>query len=231
MAAKYTLKQISPKDITFNKQNPRGETPEQIHKDTTFEQLKDSVAQFGVLVPIVVHENKDARTKPYFLIDGERRLRAAIVTNQKKIPAHIANSDNKMDEFVQAFHIHMLRKQWDPVAIARAFKHIKEELKKMPEFAEEKTITEELRSRTGCTNKQLEDLQRSIRYSDDVLKEVDEGKIKWSHIVQFEASFIEQLKQHYPSLLKKLGEKKYEKYWLKRLGRKLLMEHVNLYTM
>ena len=171
MAKKYRLEQISPKDIGFNRENPRGERPEEIYRDKAFEQLKDSVAQFGVLVPVVVHENKGAIPK-YILVDGERRLRAALATNTEEIPAHIASSEDKMGEIVQAFHIHMLRKQWKPVAIARAFKRIKKELKRNKKWTSDKELLQELQAKTGCTNKQLEDLERAIHYSPKVLKDV-----------------------------------------------------------
>lgn len=208
MANKYRLIEISPNEISPNIQNPRGEKPDEIQKDTTFEQLKDSVAQFGVLVPIVVHEIKEPGPHKYILIDGERRFRAALATNLERIPAHIVSSEDAMGKRVQAFHIHMLRKQWKPVAIVRSFKAIRKELKQSKKWKNNKEMLLELQALTGCTNKQLEDLHRGIHYPEKVLKEIDSGKLKWSHIVQFEASFVEQLYQHYPDLLKKLGAKK-----------------------
>ncbi len=208
MKEEYRLKQISPKDISPSIQNPRGESPDEIRKDKTFEQLKDSVAQFGVLVPIVVHEIQAPGQHKYILVDGERRFRAALATNLESIPAHIASADDPMGERVQAFHIHMLRKQWKPVAIVRSFKTIRKELRRNKKWESDKELLLELQSLTGCTDTQLEDLQRGIHYPEKVLKEIDDGKLKWSHIVQFEASFVEQLSQHYPSLLKELGARK-----------------------
>ena len=79
MVAGYELKRVPPEDVAFSKQNPRGESPDEIRNDKTFEQLKDSVAQFGVLVPIVVHKAEDSSPKRYVLVDGERRLRAAML--------------------------------------------------------------------------------------------------------------------------------------------------------
>lgn len=220
--AKYELKEISPKDVQFSKQNPRGESPEEIQNDKTFEQLKDSVAQFGVLVPIVVHEAEAEGGKKYFLIDGERRLRAALAANREGIPAHIATSEDKMGELVQAFHIHMLRKQWKPVAIAVAFKRISRELKKQKKWKNDRELVRELQARTGCTKKQLEDLQRAVHYSAQVLNNVASGKILWSHLVQFEASFVEQLDQHYPELLKKLGKPEVRRVLVEKAQQKVI---------
>jgi ParB/RepB/Spo0J family partition protein len=222
MAKPYRLRQVSPKEIRFSRDNPRGETPEDIKNDKTFEQLKDSVAQFGVLVPLVVHEKKMGDGKSYTLVDGERRLRAALATNTEKVPAHIASTEDRMGEIIQAFHIHMLRKQWKPVAIARAFKRIKQELKKSRKSMTEKELLRELQANTGCTNNQLEDLQRAVKYPEAVLKGVDDGKIAWSHLVQFEASFVEQLEQHYPHLLLKLGRKEVRRVLVEKAQQKVI---------
>ncbi|MBE0535191.1 MAG: ParB N-terminal domain-containing protein [Phycisphaerae bacterium] len=221
MVAKYILKEIPPEQIAFNEDNPRGETPEEIKTDKAFEQLKDSVAQFGVLVPIVVHEAKEGPQK-YRLVDGERRLRAALATNIDTIPAHIAKSADLMGQRVQAFHIHMLRKQWKPVAIVRAFKTIRTELKKSKKWKSDKELLLELQALTGCTPTQLEDLQRGIHYPEKVLKDIDAKKLKWSHIVQFEASFVEQLAQHYPRLLNRLGAKKVREVLTEKARQKVI---------
>lgn len=222
MAEGYQLKQISPKDIAFNKQNPRGENADEIRRDKTFEQLKDSVAQFGVLVPVVVHEAKDSGEKKYILVDGERRLRAALAANRSKIPAHIATSKDKMGEHIQAFHIHMLRKQWKPIAITRAFKRIKKELQEKEKGKNDKELLQELRVYTGCTNKQLEDLGRAFHYSEKVLNDVENGYMQFSHLVQFEASFVEQLSQHYPKLLTKLGKQKVRRVLVEKVRQKVI---------
>jgi hypothetical protein len=175
-----------------------------------------------VLVPIVVHKANVEGGKKYILVDGERRLRAALATNREEIPAHVAMSEDKMGELVQAFHIHMLRKQWKPVAIAIAFRRIRKELKRKKKWKSDKELLRELRARTGCTKKQLEDLQRTVHYSPKVLKDVTTGKIQWSHLVQFEASFVEQLDQHYPKLLKKLGKQEVRRVLVEKAQQKVI---------
>lgn len=222
MAKPYRLKQVLTKEIDFSRNNPRGEKAEQIKKDKTFEQLKDSVAQFGVLVPLVVHENKRSKGKKYILVDGERRLRAALDTGWEKIPAHIATAEDRMSEIVQAFHIHMLRKQWKPIAQARALNRIKAELKKKRKKISDKELLADIQAQTGCTDTQLESLERAIKYSVETLKDVNDGKIHWSYLVQIEASFVEQLEQHYPTLLKKYGADKVRELLVKKVRKKVL---------
>jgi ParB family chromosome partitioning protein len=228
--AKYKLQEISPNDVKFSTQNPRGESPKEIQSDKSFEQLKDSVAQFGVLVPIVVHIAEKDVGKKYILVDGERRLRAALDANVEEIPAHIATSEDRMGELVQAFHIHMLRKQWKPVAIALAFRRIRRELKKKKKWKSDRELLRELQAMTGCTNKQLEDLQRTVHYPAGVLEDVTAGKMLWSHLVQFEASFVEQLEQHYSGLLKKLGKQEVRRVLIEKAQQKVIETTRDLMT-
>ena len=200
----------------------RGEKPEEIHRDKTFEQLKDSVYEFGVLVPIVVRPQTGEGRKPFVLVDGERRLRAALETGAKKVPAHITESGEESRDLIQAFHIHMLRKQWRAVARARALKRIVLELRRTHGHIDEDNLLEELQERTGCTDTQLKALRRATKYPDSVLEEVDENKLQWSHLIQIEESFVEQLGMHYPQLLKRLGKKKSRDVLIQKARRKIL---------
>ena len=222
MAKPYTLERISPTDVAFSPSNPRGEGAADIAKDPAFEQLKDSVYQFGVLVPIVVHRQGKRARKPFRLVDGERRLRAAIETNLDKIPAHVLPVGQPMGDLVQAFHIHMLRKQWSQTAQTRALKRVLQSLKCKSPDADEAELSEKLRSMTSCSDTRLADLRRAARYPDSVLDEVQDGVIVFSHLVQIEESLVEQLERHFPSLLRDLGKDKVRQAALDKARKKIL---------
>lgn len=221
MGRKYNLREIDPRKIDFDPDNPRNESVEVINADPSFEQLKDSVYKHGVLVPIVVRK-QIGKGKPYRLVDGERRLRAALATGVDFVPAHIAESADTMDDVVQAFHIHMLRKQWKPVAMTRALKKIMELLAQSGSEDVTGDALEELRTMTGCTDTRLTALRRAAQYSDAVLNEVTSGKLSFSHLVQIEESFIEQLSSNYPQLLKKLGKRRARAVLLAKARSKVL---------
>jgi ParB/RepB/Spo0J family partition protein len=220
--ASYPLKTISPREVAFSDSNPRGESEDEILKDETFERLKESVFRFGVLVPIVVHEHKGDPDKPYKLVDGERRLRAALAVGVKRIPAHIASSQEPTDDLVQAVHIHMLRKQWAPVAQARAIRQLISERRRTERGFSEEEVLGELQALTGCTDTKLKSLRRASQYSEKVLSAVEKREINFSHLVQFEESFVEQLEKHYPHLLKKLAKKKVRETLVEKARRKIL---------
>jgi len=207
MPDKYRLKRVKPSEVDYADFNPRGETAEDIQRDRTFQQLKDSVYQYGVLVPIVVHRQARAGKKPYRLVDGERRLRAALETKVDRIPAHVATGADPTHDLVEAFHIHMLRKQWTPIAQARALKRLMEELHKRGQPKNADDLLEELRTRTGCTNDELKRLRRAIRFPDSVLQSVEKGELGFSHLVQIEESFVEQIDSNFPELRARIPKK------------------------
>ncbi len=204
---KYRLAEINPEKIAFDKGNPRGEDEDTISSDPEFEQLKDSVFQYGVLVPVVVHQQQ-SEEYPFRLVDGERRVRAALATGTSPIPAHVTRTEHPADDLVQAFHIHMLRKQWKNVAMVRALKRIIRELRGTGWRGNEDDLFEELRLQTGCTAARLKTLRRACRYTKAVLQDVETGKLGWSHLVQIEESAIEPLQQRLPNVLAEVGTKK-----------------------
>ncbi len=223
MPENYKLIEVDPKEVEFSPSNPRGETSEQIKEDPTFIQLVDSVYEYGVLVPVVVHKlPKPINNKRFILIDGERRLRAALKTSAEKIPAHVAESGPSINNLKQAFHIHMLRKQWGNTAQTRALKLMIKELRSSHKKIVDKKLFRELQSLTGYTKSQLNTLRRAAKYSKKILDDVDKGELLWSDLIQFEASFVEQLKQHYPKVLSSLGEKTVRNSLIQKAKRKVL---------
>lgn len=196
-----TVTEVDPNDIEFAVFNPRGEKSKDIESDPSFVQLKDSVYKYGVLVPLVVHEQSGAGRKPYRLIDGERRLHAALDTKAKKVPVRITAAGGPLGDVIQAFHIHMLRKQWNQVPQTRGLKIILKHKKweGREDFDDEQM--EELQTLTGCNKEQLRPLLRAVRYDDGVLDDVEMGRLRYSHLVQIEESLVERIEAEYPSLL------------------------------
>lgn len=70
---------------------PNRYQPRQYFDDTTLEELKDSILEYGLLQPITVRRISGG----YELIAGERRFRAAQLAGLTEIPAIIVQSDEK----------------------------------------------------------------------------------------------------------------------------------------
>jgi hypothetical protein len=175
-----------------------------------------------VLVPLVVHLQSGAGKKPYRLIDGERRLRAALDTNAKTVPVRITDAGGPLGGVIQAFHIHMLRKQWSQVPQTRGLKKILKHKKweRREKFNDEEL--EELQTLTGCNKDQLRPLLRAARYDDGVLDDVENGRLRYSHLVQIEESLVERIEGEYPSFLTKIPKMTLRQKMIQKAKKKVI---------
>ncbi|MBU0477834.1 ParB N-terminal domain-containing protein [bacterium] len=206
---KYSIDEINPKLIAIDPSNVRDESEEEIKSDEDFQRLKDSIYEFGVLVPLVVKPYLK-EGKEFILIDGERRLRAALETNQQKVPVHKVTKPETGDEVLYAFQIHTLRKEWSRTAQARALKSIVKNVQQELGQKQEEQILDIIQEKTGYSDTKLRDLFRVLKYADKdekILEEIDDPKnnIRFSHLVQLEASFVEQIERLFPDIIKKYG--------------------------
>jgi ParB family chromosome partitioning protein len=76
---------IEPSLIRANPRNPRRRFPQ-----AKIEALLESINAVGMLVPLTVYEEPGDDGAQYTLLDGERRLRAAILGNWETVPAWVA---------------------------------------------------------------------------------------------------------------------------------------------
>jgi len=86
------VKIIKITQIEPNKSQPRTDFDEE-----KLQNLADSIAEYGVLQPIVVKLNENGF---YTIIAGERRWRAARIAKLKEIPAIVKNFDEKSEKEV-----------------------------------------------------------------------------------------------------------------------------------
>ncbi len=125
-----TLKHIKISDIIPNPNNPR-----LIFHEKDLEDLKNSISNAGVLVPITVYEdvvNKENEKNEirYILLDGERRWRSVKMLGWKDIPANIIDKPKDVTEnILHMFNIHYFREQWELFPTALKLENIIELLK------------------------------------------------------------------------------------------------------
>jgi ParB/RepB/Spo0J family partition protein len=126
------LAQILLSKIRPNPDNPRGIDIES--QDTKLSFLRDSIAHFGIMVPLVVVEDGDG----YLLIDGERRYWASRSLSLEKVPAFILGKKgdlNSKDILFRMFQIHHNREQWGPVQQCAALEGLYKSLSGMRSIA------------------------------------------------------------------------------------------------
>ena len=122
---------------------PNREQPRRMFEEDSLLELADSIKQFGVLQPLLVHKKGDY----YEIIAGERRWRAAKLAGMKEIPVIIREYTEQ-----QAVEIALIeniqRENLNPIEEAMAFRRLLEEFSlKQDEIAERVS-----KSRTAVTN-------------------------------------------------------------------------------
>lgn len=105
-----TLFNIPPADISPNPHNPR-----LIFDDEGMAELKKSISEVGILVPLTVYENtREFPKTKYILLDGERRLRVAKELNMATVPANVIEEPKDITQnILYMFNIHHYRKEWE----------------------------------------------------------------------------------------------------------------------
>ncbi|NVK52691.1 MAG: ParB/RepB/Spo0J family partition protein [Flavobacteriaceae bacterium] len=125
-----TLKHIKIEDIIPNPNNPR-----LIFHEKDLEDLKESISNAGVLVPITVYEDEiekegEENEIRYILLDGERRWRSCKMLGWPTIPANIIDKPKDVTEnILHMFNIHYFREQWELFPTALKLENIIELLK------------------------------------------------------------------------------------------------------
>jgi ParB family transcriptional regulator, chromosome partitioning protein len=107
-------------DIEASPDNPRGT----VQTDASFERLVSSIAEVGILVPLVVRRKPSGK---YQLVDGERRFLAAHRLRLGDVPAHVMFDTHRESLRKYMFHLHMTREQWAPLAQCKALARISHE--------------------------------------------------------------------------------------------------------
>jgi ParB family chromosome partitioning protein len=157
-----TLRELIPTEITTNPRQPRT-----VFDDEALDELKHSIAEFGVLQPIVVRP-KDGG---FELVMGERRLRAAIAAGLATIPAIVRETgDDAMLRYALLENIH--RAQLNPLEEAAAYQQLLEEFG---------ATHDELAARIGRSRSQITNTIRLMNLPVAVQRRVAAGVLSAGH--------------------------------------------------
>ncbi len=184
--------------------NPRGV----IRNNESFERLVTSVAEVGLLVPLVVRElAQPINGIRYELVDGERRFCAAKELSMSPVPAHVIEGDEPEGGFRKLmFHLHMTRQQWEPMEQCRSLVEVYPQLRRGLRFEEKPRWVKKLAEETGMPSVTARDRVRVLAWSKDLKKlffRFDEQQPKkdiYSYVLAIEASVIEPSFKAFPDL-------------------------------
>jgi ParB/RepB/Spo0J family partition protein len=192
-----TLGWVSPKEIQPSEENPRRDD---FYKDKDFLRLKESIAKYGVIVPIILKKlSKESNKKKYQLIDGERRWQASIDTNRVTIPAYIWPPERDIDVLVTMFQIHMNQEGWEAIEQARALEKLisalrtKAKQKHKREQEIEKELVRQLTEITGMDEDNAWSRIRFLRWPQKLREKIynEPNKKYYSYAVEIEARIVE----------------------------------------
>ena len=99
---------------------PDKDQPRKIFAEDALQDLANSIANNGVIVPIIVKSLDDGK---YQIIAGERRWRASILANQETIPA-IVRDTNELTKHIQALIENVQRDDLNALEEALAYQEL-----------------------------------------------------------------------------------------------------------
>ena len=149
---------------------PRSNQPRKVFEREPLEALADSIAEFGVLQPIVVRESTLLKGT-YEILAGERRWRAAKMAGLNEIPAVILEGDELKAAQIAVIE-NVQRENLNPIEEAMAYEALIERF----HLTQEQVSKQVGKSRVAVAN-----LLRLLDLPDDVLELVKEGKLSAGH--------------------------------------------------
>lgn len=147
---------------------PNPDQPRRAFDPETITNLAESIADAGVIQPLIVRPLADGR---YELIAGERRWRAAREAGLDVVPA-IVREEDAARRMQTALIENVAREDLSPIDEARACATLVDDLG---------LSKQELASRLGRTRPAISNLIRLLDLPDDVLELLSEGELSEGH--------------------------------------------------
>lgn len=163
-------KKSSASALRISEVEPRRDQPRKTFSHESLEQLADSIAQFGVLQPIIVREST-LLTGTYEIIAGERRWRAAKMAGLSEIPAVILDGDDLKAAQVAVIE-NVQREDLNPVEEAFAYSALIENFG----LTQDQVAKQVGKSRSAVTN-----MLRLLDLPDEVLEFLRNGSLTAGH--------------------------------------------------
>ncbi|HNX26122.1 MAG TPA: ParB/RepB/Spo0J family partition protein [Phycisphaerae bacterium] len=170
-----TQTEHKPQEIHISLIAPNPNQPRQNFDEIQLEELAKSIRQEGILQPLVITESQNITSfktdKPYVLIAGERRLRAAHLAGLENVPVIFRNADDrKLIEWAMIENIQ--REELNPIERAHAYRDY------MDRF---QLTQQEVAEKLGQARATVANFLRMIDLCDDVQTLVASGQVSFGH--------------------------------------------------
>lgn len=155
-------------NVPISKVEPRSDQPRSHFDEDALQELSDSIAQYGLIQPIVVRKLDNGY---YQIIAGERRWRASRMAGLMEVPVRIISADDRRTAEL-ALVENLQREDLNPIEEAKGYKALIEEYG----LTQEEAAQSVGRSRPTITNS-----MRLLSLSEPVIRLVENGKLSAGH--------------------------------------------------
>ncbi len=155
------------REIPVGRITPNPIQPRKNFDAAAMDDLKTSIAEYGVLVPIIVRK----RGENFELVAGERRWRACAALGQPNIPAIVRDSDDK-DSLEVAIIENLQRENLNPIEEAAGFSSL------MDEYG---FTQEEVALRVGKSRPAIANALRLLALQDAIKAMLVDGSLSAGH--------------------------------------------------
>lgn len=166
---KVEIKQESaPNTLKLSQIEPNPDQPRKAFDDERLAALADSIAEHGILQPIVVKKNENGL---YTIIAGERRWRAARMAKLKEVPVVIKDFDEKTVMEVSLIE-NLQREDLNPIEEALGYERL------LKEFG---LTQEEIAAKVGKSRPAVANTMRILALSEPVRRLVEQLELSAGH--------------------------------------------------
>ncbi len=164
-AAALAATELPTQDIAPNPDQPRRRFDE-----AELELLADSIRRYGVLQPIVVRRGPAGAARPYELVVGERRWRAAQRAGRETLPAVVQDVASN-DRLEVALVENVQRRDLNPIELGLAFRALLEAGRTQDEVGE----------RVGLDRSTVANHLRLLELPKELQEDVELGTLSMGH--------------------------------------------------
>ena len=155
-------------NIDIRKIRPNPFQPRENFDETALEDLKNSIAEKGIIQPITVRRIDDG----FELIAGERRLRAITALNFESVPAYVFNVDNDEEMLELSLIENIQREDLNPIDIAKAYHKL---------LVDCKLTKESVAKRVGKDRSTVANFLRLLKLPDHIKESLKFGELDMGH--------------------------------------------------
>jgi ParB family chromosome partitioning protein len=149
--------------------DPNPFQPRIFFSEESFDELKKSIEEKGVIQPILVRPTNNGR---YEVVAGERRLRATIELGIKLIPAYVKEITTDEEMLEIAIIENVQREQLNPIDLAKGYQQLIDECG---------LTQEEVAKKIGKDRTTVANIIRCLKLPGKIQESLQQGDIKEGH--------------------------------------------------